>query len=92
MISQQNSLCAQLMTSNDITRPVWCHCAGVERWCFKRLSANTGDAKEQVEIDGAAHSETDIVLVERKPSITLEDVRSFKTKIATFRCVWCVWC
>ncbi|KAG2452714.1 hypothetical protein HYH02_002946 [Chlamydomonas schloesseri] len=44
---------------------------GARRWCFKMIRGLDGGCKLEVEIDGMAFSKKRVVLVERKPRITL---------------------
>ena len=55
---------------------------GVQRFCFKRLS------KEHIfdiEIDGMAYSDVSVVLVERKPCITMENIFDLEKKRKALR-------
>ncbi|PNH08294.1 hypothetical protein TSOC_005176, partial [Tetrabaena socialis] len=54
---------------------------GAERWCFTFLKGLVGGEPMRVDIDGMAFSELRVVLVERKPRITLIHVKELGLKM-----------
>jgi hypothetical protein len=62
--------------------------AGVKAFCFKKLRA-TGTTEAEVEIDGMAVSDTNVLLVERKPVVNLKNVQELINKREVYRCAMC---
>lgn len=56
------------------------HVAGVQRFCFKTLSVKSPGMYLAIEIDGMATSMSGVLLVERKPRITMEYVEGLDAK------------
>ena len=58
------------------------HVPGVQRFCYKTLSIKIPGIMNNlaIEIDGMATSESGILLVERKPRITMEYVEELDDK------------
>ena len=57
------------------------HHQGVKRFCFKELkSAKDSAVHVAIEIDGMAYSDSSVVLVERKPGITVGNILDLDEK------------
>ena len=62
------------------------HHKGVKRFCFKELkSAKDSVVRVAIEIDGMAYSDSSVVLVERKPGITVENIVDLDEKRGALR-------
>ena len=60
---------------------------GVLRFCFKKVSITKNKIKTEVELDGVAYSESECLVVEKKPRINLENVLDLASKLAVFEWV-----
>lgn len=64
----------------------WLHaCAftiivGAKAWCFKKLAYTGLKAKAEIEVDGMAVSDSEVLLVERKPAINMDNVKDVINK------------
>ena len=58
-----------------------------KRFCFKELKSSKKHSAVQIaiEIDGMAYSDSSVVLVERKPGITMEYIEGLDEKRTALR-------
>ena len=57
----------------------------MKRFCFKELARKGTSTRMQIEIDGMAYSASRVLLVERKPRITMDHVEELKYKMQMLR-------
>lgn len=61
---------------------------GVQRFCYKKLMLSKGASSFALEIDGMAFSDSTVVLVERKPVITMKYIEELEIMVKTLRSVF----
>jgi hypothetical protein len=54
--------------------------SGANRWCYKQVTGLVEGKSRQIEVDGMAYSMSRVLLVERKPRITLAHVEELAAK------------
>lgn len=67
------------------TRFMVCVMPSGVRWCYKIIEAKVGGVWIKIEIDGLSFCDDKVVLVERKPRITLAHVKELQNKVQNFR-------
>jgi len=61
---------------------------GVQRFCYKKLMLSKDSSSSALEIDGMAFSDSTVVLVERKPVITIQYIEELEIMVNTLRSVF----